>query len=83
MSTKEKLIERFKKVPDDFTFDELVRVFSIFGFMIDNKGHTSGSRVRFIRQDMFYACHRPHPGNIVKKAVIRDALTYLQLKGLL
>jgi hypothetical protein len=38
---------------------------------------------RFKRQDMFYTCHRPHPGNIVKKAVIRDVLTYLQLKGLL
>ena len=83
MSTKEKLIQRFKRTPDDFTFDELVRVFSFFGFMIDNKGHTSGSRVRFKRQDMFYTCHRPHPGNIVKKAVIRDVLTYLQLKGLL
>ncbi len=62
MSTKEKLIERFKKVPDDFTFDELVRVFSIFGFTIDNQGHTSGSRVRFKRKDMFYACHKSrHP----------------------
>lgn len=29
MSTKEKLKERFKTLPSDFTFDELVRLFNI------------------------------------------------------
>lgn len=45
MGTKEKLIERFKSQPKDFNWDELVRLFSIFGYKIDNKGKTSGSRV--------------------------------------
>jgi len=47
MSTKDKLIERLKKQPKDFTWDELVRLFGIYGFSIDNKGKTSGSRTRF------------------------------------
>ena len=32
MSTKEKLIKRFMRQPKDFTWDELVRLFGIFGF---------------------------------------------------
>jgi len=51
MSTKEKLIERFKRCPNDFTFEELARVFSSFGFTLNNKGATSGSRVRFEKGD--------------------------------
>ena len=40
MSTKEKLIERFKRQPKDFTWDELVRLFGIFDFTPDSKGKT-------------------------------------------
>jgi hypothetical protein len=42
MSTKEKLIERFRKQPKDFTFDEVVRLFGYFGFEINNKGKNIG-----------------------------------------
>lgn len=42
MGTKEKLIERFKSQPKDFNWDELVRLFSIFGYKIDNKGKQVG-----------------------------------------
>ena len=37
MGTKEKLIERFKKQPNDFSWDELVRLFSSLGYHLDNK----------------------------------------------
>ena len=33
MSTKEKLIERFKRLPSDFTFEELVRLLSFYGYI--------------------------------------------------
>ncbi len=33
MGSKEKLIERFKRQPKDFTYDEVVRLFSIFGIV--------------------------------------------------
>lgn len=45
MGTKEKLIERFKSQPKDFNWDELVRLFSIFGYKIDNKGGSAGFSV--------------------------------------
>ena len=61
MSTKDKLIERFKKQPKDFTFDELVRLLSVLGFAIDNKGKTSGSRVVFENGDKEIELHKPHP----------------------
>ncbi len=66
MGTKEKLIERFKSQPKDFNWDELVRLFSIFGYKIDNKGKTSGSRVIFAKGESSYTAHKPHPGSIVK-----------------
>lgn len=47
MGTKEKLIERFCKQPKDFTFDEVVKSLSFFGYNVHNKSATSGSRIRF------------------------------------
>ncbi len=51
MGTKEKLIERFRRQPKDFTFDELCRLFRVLGFEISQKGKTSGSRVEFVNID--------------------------------
>ena len=47
MGTKEKLVERFKKLPKDFTYEETLKLLSIFGYYEHNKGATSGARVRF------------------------------------
>lgn len=80
MSTKEKLIERFKRLPADFTFDELVRVFELYGFHIDNKGRTSGSRVRFRNGNMSFICHKPHPNPEMKKVALKEAYNYLFYK---
>jgi len=77
MSTKEKLIERFKRQPKDFTWDELVRLFGILGFTIHNKGKTSGSRVLFENGDASYIMHKPHPSNIIKESALKQALNYL------
>lgn len=52
MGTKEKLIARFKSNPKDFTWDEFVRLFSILGYEIDNKGKTSGSRTIFFKGEI-------------------------------
>lgn len=50
MGTKEKLIERFKRQPKDFTFDEMTKLLEFFGFEKCNKGKTSGSRVIFKKE---------------------------------
>lgn len=43
MGSKEKLIERFKKLPKDFTFEETLSLLGYFGYAKHNKGATSGS----------------------------------------
>ena len=77
MGTKEKLIERFKTLPKDFTFDEVVRLFNIYGFEIDTKGKTSGSRFIFVKDEKSYGVHKPHPSNIIKGYVMKQILGFL------
>ena len=48
MTKKDKLLERFLALPNDFTFDELKSLLESMGFEIENKGKTSGSRVAFV-----------------------------------
>ena len=84
MSSKDKLIARFLTLPSDFTFDELERLLTIFGYVKSNKGKTSGSRVIFKDKDGHpIMLHKPHPGNIVKQYAVRQVLEELQSKGLL
>jgi len=77
MSTKEKLIKRFKTLPKDFTWEEMVRLFAGFGFTVKNKGKTSGSRVMFENNDVAYTMHKPHPKNIIKETALKQLLKYL------
>lgn len=79
MGTKEKLIERFLKLPKDFTFDELTRLFGLFGFEKSNKGATSGSRIEFVhdKKNISYIAHKPHPSNIIKSYVMKQVLSFI------
>lgn len=82
MGTKEKLIERFKSLPTNFTFEEMERLLSIFGYEKSNKGKTSGSRVIFKNRDKRpIMIHKPHPGNIIKSYAIRQVLNDLTNEG--
>ncbi|MBO7115817.1 MAG: type II toxin-antitoxin system HicA family toxin [Prevotella sp.] len=51
MESKEKLRERFKRKPKDFTFEETITLLSGFGYHIHHKGKTSGSRIRFMNEE--------------------------------
>lgn len=39
MGSKEKLIERFKKLPKDFTFEETLSLLGYFGYTKHNMGY--------------------------------------------
>lgn len=79
MSSKDKLIERFKRFPTDFTFDELQRLLEGLGYVKCEKGHTSGSRVIFKNKDKRpIMLHKPHPGNTVKTYALKQV--YDELK---
>lgn len=83
MGTKNKLIQRFKELPNDFTWTELVRLFGIFGYEISNKGKTSGSRVIFKKGESAYTAHKPHPGSVVKSYVMKQVYEFLKNNRLL
>ena len=80
MGTKEKLLKRFWSYPSDFTFEELVRLFSYYGFVLSNKGGTSGSRVAFVRDGETFTMHKPHPGNVIKKGTMKAIGDYLRAR---
>ena len=81
MSQFDKLLERFSKLPKDFSYDELRTLLNGFGYRESNKGKTSGSRVAFVNDKTKHIIrlHKPHPGNIVKKYALEQ--TYDELKN--
>ena len=84
MGSKEKLIERFKRLPNDFTFDEMERLLSVFGYEKSNKGKTSGSRVIYRNENKRpIMLHKPHPGNIIKGYAMKQVLDELKEAGFL
>lgn len=81
MSKKDKLIERFKSFPSDFTWVELVRLLGYFGYREYVSGKTGGSRRKFINDDKhIISLHKPHPGNIVKRYILEDVFGHLSDK---
>lgn len=83
MGTKDKLIERFKSLPTDFTYEEMVRLFAIFGYRISNKGRTSGSRISFINGDDSFTMHKPHNPPYFKGYAMKQIKQYLEDKKLI
>ena len=79
MGTKDKLIERFKRQPKDFTFNELMHLFQVLGFEISQKGKTSGSHVEFVNneKELTYGAHKPHPDSVIKIYVMKQVLEFL------
>ena len=60
-------------------------LFKGYGFTLSSKGATSGSRIEFINEKdgNSYIMHKPHPSNIIKGYVMRQAYTYLVVNGYL
>jgi predicted RNA binding protein YcfA (HicA-like mRNA interferase family) len=84
MSKNEKLLQRLKSHPVDFTWDELLRLLKGFGYQLVKKGKTGGSRRRFIHpQNAFICLHEPHPQKVLKKYQIDQIIEMLMEEGLL
>ena len=82
MGTKEKLVDRLKSQPKDFTFEEAERLLTMFGYTKSSKGKTSGSRVMFIdEQKRKILLHKPHPGIILKTYALKDIIEKLIRNG--
>ena len=82
MSKLEKEIERIKSKPKDYTYEEVKSLLNKLGYIENNKGKTSGSRIAFVNNNnMKIELHRPHPSNIVKLYKIKDILEKLKERG--
>lgn len=78
MSKFEKLKQRFKTKPKDFTFDELVTLLTGLGYILSNKGKTSGSAVEFTKENQIIRMHKPHPRNELKMYQIEYIADYIK-----
>ncbi len=83
MGKKEKLIERLKGNPKDFTFDEMRYALESLGFKMSNQGKTSGSRIKFINGNIAIILHKPHPRKELLEYQIKQVLELLEKEGLL
>jgi len=83
MSSHEKLLARFLRLPKDFTWDELKSLLRKYSYIQNNKGKTSGSRVSFEKEDsdIKLDLHKPHPKDTLKPYQMKDTLEFLKRTG--
>ncbi len=80
MSRIDKLINKLLSNPKDFTFDELAKILSHYGFEMSNKGKTSGSRVKFLHREknIPIIIHKPHPAPTLKNYAVKQVIMELK-----
>ena len=80
MSRKEKALARLMEAPKDFTWDELKKVMSAFGFALKTTG---GSGRKFIHGEtgVTLFMHEPHPSKVLKAYQLREAIDLLRREG--
>lgn len=84
MSKLEKEIERLKSKPKDYSYEEAKSLLNKLGYIENNKGKTSGSRVRFRnKENVKIDLHKPHPKNILKAYQINDLIEILKKGGVI
>lgn len=82
MSRSDKLVARLMSEPKDFTWEELIRLLSFYGYREFKKGKTSGSRRKFVdANNNIISLHKPHPSTIMKLYAIREVIAHLKEKG--
>ncbi len=84
MRKKDKLIERLRSKPKDFTFEETETLLEYLGYVRTDKGKTSGSRIAFKNpQHKTIMLHKPHPRKELLEYQIKELLKTLSEEGLL
>jgi len=85
MGQKDKLIEKLKSNPKDFTFEEAEALLGYFSYYRNNKGRTSGSRVMFesAEHESKISLHKPHPRKELRSYQIKQLIKHLNQEGLI
>ena len=83
MSRLEKALQHLKSVPKDYTYSEAKYLLEQLGFIENNKGKTSGSRVMFYRvlDGEKILLHKPHPDDIMIYKSVYGLAKFLQRIG--
>jgi hypothetical protein len=83
MSRIDKLLKRFLSKPKDFTYAELRKLLTAYGYEEVSKGMTAGSRVAFIdrKTKHIIRLHKPHPEPELKQYQIQDVIDELRKTG--
>ncbi len=60
-------------MPNDFHFDEVLKLLNEYGYKEIKSGKTSGSRIKFIKENGDQIrMHKPHPTNIMKQYQLKE-----------
>lgn len=82
MARWKKIEERLRRLAKDITFEEATILLNHYGYVQDNKGRTSGSRVRFVCDGHCdILLHRPHPEKELKAYVVHDLHDIFEQEG--
>ncbi len=82
MSRKAKLVKRLLDRPKDFSWNELISLLAGIGYQQSNQGKTSGSRCRFVHEDLpMITLHKPHPRKILKRYQLDQVIDILEEEG--
>lgn len=80
MSKVEKIIEKLKSKPKDFTWDEMIKVLNCFGFEQMAQGKTGGSRRKLMNGNkQIISLHEPHPQKVLKWYQLDIIIDFLKL----
>ena len=80
MSKVEKIIEKLKSKPKDFTWDEMIKVLNCFGFEQMAQGKTGGSRRKLMNGNkQIISLHEPHPQKVLKSYQLDIIIDFLKL----
>lgn len=84
MGQKEKLLARLKDKPKDFTFAEAESLLEYYGYKLNNKGKTSGSRIMFVgNKGVKITLHKPHNRKELLDYQVNQLLEFLNQEDLL
>jgi predicted RNA binding protein YcfA (HicA-like mRNA interferase family) len=77
MSQYEKLLDRLKQKPKDFTWSELKTLLAGLGY---KQELGRGSRRKFVHEKTaaIISLHEPHPGKILKAYQVKEVLAHLK-----
>ena len=85
MTKFDKLLSRLQSQPNDFSWDELIKLLHGLGFANMSKGKTAGSRHKFYNKEknIIINLHRPHPSPYLKEYALKQVKNKLQEEGLI